>query len=330
MADVSPEQRVGQSLRGKYTLERLLGVGAMAAVYAARHRNGGTFAVKVLHASVGTQADLKMRFLREGYIANRIDHPNIVRIIDDDVDEATGSAFIVMELLDGMTLESEWQAGGRRLPPSRVVRIATLLLEVLEAAHGAGVVHRDIKPDNVFALRDGGIKVLDFGIARLMDASRQATGSGLMLGTPEFAAPEQAGGRVNEVGPRSDIYSVGALMFTLLTGEYVHRGRSSTEVMVLAATTPARSVLDIAPAIDPRLANVVDVALAFEIAGRWQNAPQMRRALGTVPVQSAAATTIGLSSGPRHPTPRMVPATVRASIHEEPEDAIPLVPNKRT
>jgi serine/threonine-protein kinase len=296
VADPTPEERVGQSLRGKYTLERLLGTGAMAAVYAARHRNGGTFAVKVLHPSIGLQPDLRMRFLREGYIANRIDHPNVVRIIDDDVDESTGSAFIVMELLDGVTLESEWQSAGQRLPVGRVLHITAQVLEVLEAAHGAGVIHRDIKPDNVFALRQGNIKILDFGIARLMDASRQATGSGVMLGTPEFASPEQAGGRVNEVGPRSDVYSVGAMMFALLTGQYVHVGRTPTEIMVFAATRPARSILDVAPDIDPRLANIVDVALSYTIEHRWQNAPLMRRALGSVPVAPVAA----ITHGPRH------------------------------
>src|SRR5438445_5911267 len=126
--DVPPERRLGQALRGKYTLERLLGVGAMAAVYAARHRNGGTFAVKILHDSLGGQNDLRMRFLREGYIANRIDHPGVVRILDDDVDDATGAAFIVMELLDGMTLEAEWASAGNRLPIGRVVHVASLLL----------------------------------------------------------------------------------------------------------------------------------------------------------------------------------------------------------
>lgn len=321
------EQRVGQSLRGKYTLERLLGVGAMAAVYVARHRNGGSFAVKVLHTSIALQADLKMRFLREGYIANRIDHPNIVRILDDDVDDATGSAFIVMELLDGMTLESEWLNAGRQLPVGRVLFLASLLLEVLEAAHGAGVIHRDVKPDNLFVMRTGGLKVLDFGIARLMDASRQATGSGQMLGTPEFASPEQAGGRVDEVGPRSDLYSVGAMMFTLLTGQNVHPARSPTESMVFAATRPARLILDVAAHLDPRLANVVDVALSFQREQRWQNAPQMRRALGTVPV-APITTVTPTAMGPERVSRAMpVSSTLRVPAGDV-EEAIPLVPKK--
>jgi serine/threonine-protein kinase len=226
-----------------------------------------------------------------------------------------------------VTFETEWMGAGKRLPVGRVTHMASLLLEVLEAAHGAGVVHRDIKPDNVFALRTGGIKVLDFGIARLMDASKQATGSGMMLGTPEFCSPEQAGGRVEEVGPRADLYSVGAMMFTLLTGEYVHPGRSPTESMVFAATRPARSILDVAPQLDPRLASVVDVALSFSREQRWQNAPLMRRALGTVPV--APITAITVPAVPERVS-RMAPvtSTLRVAANEE-EDAIPLVPNKR-
>ena len=300
----------------------------MAAVYEAVHRNGGRFAVKVLHDELATNGDLRMRFLREGYIANRIDHPGVVRILDDDVDDDSKSAFIVMELLEGMTLEAEWDGASKRLPAGRVVHVASRLLEILEAAHGAGVVHRDIKPDNVFVLRSGEIKVLDFGIARLMDASKQATGGGAMFGTPEYMSPEQAGGRVGEVGPRADVYSVGALMFTLLSGRYVHEGRSPTETMIFAATRPARSIFDVMPEIDPMLANVVDVATAFEIERRWQNAPQMRQALATIATKPVTQPVISV----RHPTPQkwqqMVPATRTLAI-EQNEDAIPLVPKKR-
>jgi serine/threonine-protein kinase len=296
----------------------------MAAVYEAVHRNGGRFAVKVLHDELAMNGDLRMRFLREGYIANRIDHPGVVRILDDDVDDESKSAFIVMELLEGMTLEVEWEQSNKRLPAGRVVHVASRLLEVLEAAHGAGVVHRDIKPDNVFVVRNGEIKVLDFGIARLMDASKQATGGGAMFGTPEYASPEQAGGRVSEVGPRADVYSVGALMFTLLSGRFVHEGRSPTETMVFAATRPARSIFDVMPDADPTLAHIVDLATAFEIDKRWQNTLAMKRALATI----ATAHNTQPSTSVRHTTPKMIPATRTLAI-EGPEDAIPLVPKKR-
>lgn len=270
------QEKVGTSLRGKYFLERLLGVGAMAAVFAATHRNGKLFAVKVLHPELAFASDLKARFLREGYIANRIQHPGVVAVIDDD--EHEGEAFIVMELLDGHTLEREWTAAGRRLPLAYAVDIAARTLDVLDAAHAAGVVHRDVKPDNVFLTRAGPLKVLDFGIARLVDASSK-THSGQMMGTPEFVAPEQAAGLTREIDARTDVYSVGAMLFTLLSGVNVHVARTPMEAMIFAATKPARSILEVMPQLDPLVANAIDVSLSFDKNARWASAALMRDVL---------------------------------------------------
>jgi len=270
------QRRVGTSLRGKYLLVRVLGVGGMAAVYEATHRNGARVAVKVLHREVAAIPEAKRRFLREGYIANQILHPSVVRITDDDED-ADGTVFVVMELLDGRTLESELTAGGGRMSAPRVLAITDALLDVLEAAHAAGVVHRDIKPDNIF-LTLGGLKVLDFGIARLVE-STSATQSGQMMGTAEFVAPEQAGGRVREIDGRTDLFSVGAMMFTLLSGQFVQQARTSMEYMIFAATKPARSIFDVMPGVDAGLANVIDVALAFDKERRWASAKHMQTAL---------------------------------------------------
>jgi serine/threonine protein kinase len=280
MADLleRAQKRVGTSLRGKYLLVRVLGVGGMAAVYEATHRNGARVAVKVLHREVAAIPEAKRRFLREGYIANQILHPSVVRIADDDED-ADGTVFVVMELLEGRTLESELAAGGGWMSAPRVIAITDALLDVLEAAHAAGVVHRDIKPDNIF-LTFGGMKVLDFGIARLAD-STNATKTGQMMGTAEFVAPEQAGGHVREIDGRTDLFSIGAMMFTLISGELVHQARTSIEYMVFAATKPARSVFDVMPGIEPGLADVIDVALAFDKEHRWASAKKMQTALRT-------------------------------------------------
>ena len=258
------QRRVGTSLRGKYLLVRVLGVGGMAAVYEATHRNGARVAVKVLHREVAAIPEAKRRFLREGYIANQILHPSVVRITDDDED-ADGTVFVVMELLDGRTLESELTAGGGRMSAPRVLAITDALLDVLEAAHAAGVVL-------------GGLKVLDFGIARLVE-STSATQSGQMMGTAEFVAPEQAGGRVREIDGRTDLFSVGAMMFTLLSGQFVQQARTSMEYMIFAATKPARSIFDVMPGVDAGLANVIDVALAFDKERRWASAKHMQTAL---------------------------------------------------
>ena len=272
-------KRVGTMLRGdKYVLEQLLGAGAMGAVYAARHRNGMRVAIKVLHPELARVEDVRRRFLREGYIANRVTHPGTVKVTDDDVD-VDGTTFLVMELLEGRTLEAEWAAAGSKLPAIRVAQVTERVLEVLTAIHAEGIVHRDIKPDNVFLTTGGALKLLDLGIARLVE-SRNATATGQMMGTPEFVAPEQAAGNVRDIDARTDLYSVGAMMFTLLTGEVVHPGKTGMEQMVFAATRPARSLFDVWPDAPPLLTNVVDVALSFDKSKRWTSAAEMKTALG--------------------------------------------------
>src|SRR5262249_53508789 len=149
--------RVGRVLNDKWTLERLLGVGGMAAVYAARHRNGARAALKILHADLAREEAVRERFLREGYAANRVEHPGAVRVLDDDIVKDgpdVGAAYIVMELLDGESLE---ERAGRppNLGEAEFLWIAEGVLAVLEAAHDHGVVHRDLKPANIFVARYG-------------------------------------------------------------------------------------------------------------------------------------------------------------------------------
>src|SRR5579871_4608846 len=141
--------RVGMVLQEKWTLDALLGVGGMAAVYAARHRNGKRVAVKMLHGDLGHEDEVKRRFLQEGYAANAIQHDGAVSVLDDDV-APDGSAFIVMELLEGETLEARWERLGRQLSPQETLAVADHVLDVLAAAHDKNVVHRDIKPENLF------------------------------------------------------------------------------------------------------------------------------------------------------------------------------------
>jgi serine/threonine-protein kinase len=298
------KKRVGTSLRGKYLIECLIGVGAMGAVYEGTHRNGMRAAVKVLHPWLSRIPVIKKRFLREGYIANRIDHPGVVRIIDDDED-ADGAAFIVMELLHGRTVEAEWAGANKKLPLDRVVQIADSLLDILDAAHAAGVVHRDVKPDNVFATQDGRIKVLDFGIARLVDNSSR-TPAGQTMGTPEFVAPEQASGRVSEIDARTDIFSVGAVMFTLLSGEYTQSARTSVEHMIYAATRPAPSIVSVMPDLPPDVAHVIDVSLSFERDGRFSSARAMQNALRAAMGMSERTSATNVASVP---SAKAVPAS---------------------
>jgi eukaryotic-like serine/threonine-protein kinase len=269
--------RVGSTVNGKYKLEALLGVGGMAAVYSATHRNGGRVALKVLHAELSRVDDIRTRFLREGYVANKVGHPGVVRVSDDDV-ATDGCVYLVMELLEGRTLELHRQVAGGRLPTAEALAIVGDVLDVLASAHANRIIHRDIKPENVFLMKTGETKLMDFGIARLLDASH-ATASGALMGTPAFMSPEQAGGRNQDIDARSDVWSCGALLFVLLTGEDVHRAKSGTEQMMYAASQPARSIKTSMPNLAPEVAQVIDVALAFDMRSRWQTAAAMRNAL---------------------------------------------------
>lgn len=155
-------------LCGKWTLRRLVGVGGMAAVYEAEHRNGKRVAVKVLHAELSIAGEVLSRFLREGYAANRVGHPGAVSVLDDGVAE-DGAAFLVMDLLEGETLEVRRTRSRGGLPVAEVLRIADAVLDILAAAHTRGIVHRDVKPENIFVTSAGEVRLLDFGIARVHD-----------------------------------------------------------------------------------------------------------------------------------------------------------------
>jgi eukaryotic-like serine/threonine-protein kinase len=273
--------RLGSTLRGKYRLERILGIGGMAVVYAVTHRNQKQFAVKMLHAELSMREDIRTRFLREGYAANSLKHPGAVAVLDDDVAE-DGAAFLVMELLEGGGVEELWEGFGQRLPLRATLALAHQLLDVLGAAHAKGIIHRDIKPANLFLTEDGTVKVLDFGIARVRDlvaGNSQATGTGMLLGTPAFMAPEQALAKSNEMDGQTDVWAVGATLFTLLSGQLVHEGDNASQLMVKTATAPARSLAVVAPDVPAPVVQLVDVALAFDKPARWASAHAMRDAV---------------------------------------------------
>ncbi len=239
------ELKPGTLLRGKWRLERFLGRGGMSSVYAATHRNGMRGAIKVLHRELNDNTVIKTRFLREGYVANKVDHPGAVKVLDDDATE-DGLVFLVMELLEGETLKQRWVKSDRRLELSIALDIADQVLDVLESAHANRIVHRDLKPDNIFLVESGGTKILDFGIARVLEAATpgaaDATSSAAMMGTPAFMPPEQALAHWHKVDARSDLFALGATLFTVLTGRLVHTGSTIPELLVAAATKQADSI----------------------------------------------------------------------------------------
>jgi serine/threonine protein kinase len=278
------EERVGQTFNGKWHVDRVIDMGGMAAIYEATHRNGKRVALKMLLPEYAKKEEAKRRFLQEGYAANQVNHRNAVSVMDDDVTD-DGAVFLVMELLEGETFEAWVKRSGERLPAADVLAVAEQVLDVLAAAHTNGIIHRDIKPGNIFVTSDGQIKVLDFGLARMRGGIRngpvgEGTVQGTVMGTPAYLSPEQAEGKTNLIDARSDIFSVGALMFRALTGRTLtpHDG-TMMDKLFWAMRKHAPPIATIVPTIDPSVAKVVDKALAFDRDNRWSDAKSMQKAV---------------------------------------------------
>lgn len=273
--------RTGMVLKEKWTLDRLLGTGGMASVYLGVHRNGSRVAIKMLHRFLSAHEETVRRFLREGYLANKVEHQGVVHVLDDDV-APDGAPFLVMELLDGSSLDAILASRGA-FPVRQAVEIVGEVLDVLAAAHDKGIVHRDLKPGNVFLSRDGNVKVLDFGIARLRETSSTATHAtmgGAILGTPAFMPPEQARGRWEEVDARSDLWAMGATLFMLLTNRSVREDAGTVnEALSEAISRPVPPIQGIIPELPAPIAAVIDRSLLFDKSARWASARDMRRAL---------------------------------------------------
>src|SRR6266540_4121060 len=240
------EARIGTVLRGKWRLERLLGSGGMAAVYVGLHKIGRRDAIKILHPQIARDEHLRARFDQEAHAANRFVHPGAVEVRDVNVTD-DGCPFLVMELLEGESLRARFDRLG---PPdtAEILRIADSVLDVLAAAHAQGIIHRDIKPDNLFCLPDGRIKVLDFGVARVREATNELhTRTGTALGTLPYMAPEQVKGM--DIDGRVDVFALGATMFRLIAKRHIHEGRSDAELLVKMATLPAPPLASVAPGV---------------------------------------------------------------------------------
>ena len=271
--------RIGERLIDKWLIDDLLGVGGMAAVYSATHRNGKRVAIKILHRDGALNEESRARFLREGLVANTVGHKGAVSVLDEDVTE-DGAPFFVMELFDGETLDHRLRRKGP-LDVEEVLSATYYLLDVLATAHEKGIIHRDIKPENVFLTRDAEVKVLDFGIAQLRQMSSTTTTQvGHTMGTPSFMPPEQARGRWDEVDARSDVWAVGATMFTLLAGRHVHEADTMNEVLLGAMSIPAKPIALYRPELPPAVSEVVDRALSFDKSDRWEGARAMQLAIG--------------------------------------------------
>jgi serine/threonine protein kinase len=300
---------IGTVIAGTYRLDGVLGTGAMASVFAATHlRNANRVAIKILHFDLTNNVDVRVRFLREGYAANSVRHAGTVRALDDGTTES-GAAFFVMELLEGETLEAFWERRGRQIPPLEVAELMVQLLDILSAAHAKGIVHRDIKPENLFVEHDGTLRVLDFGVARVLEGTLTETRAGSIIGTLPYMAPEQTLGKCHEVDARSDLWSVGATAFTLVSGRFVHDAETPEEMMVFNGSRQPRSLAEVAPDVASDFVDVVDRALRFDRTERWSSALAMRAAFAEMCRRARGPGLSGgaLSSASKEAEPRAEP-----------------------
>ncbi|HRG94871.1 MAG TPA: serine/threonine-protein kinase [Polyangiaceae bacterium] len=319
-AAVDSGSLVGQTIGGKFLVDAYVGGGAMGEVYRATHVDlGRTIALKVMRSDL-SDATFAMRFQREAKAASLLDHPNTVRVLDFGT-EASGLAYIAMEFLDGMDLYQLIKAE-HPLPDGRIVSLLGQALSAMKAAHRLGIIHRDIKPENIMVVEthddDGGelrevVKVCDFGIAKITEREgmqtepgRALTGMGTLMGTPEYMSPEQSRGE--PLDARSDLYSMGIVLFQMLTGRVPFTGDTPLGVVVKQVTDPPPRPSSIRPEVDPRLEEICLRALEKRPEDRFQSAGEMRAALlGVVdPSQSlpltraATESSRGVSSGTLH------------------------------
>jgi len=293
-----PSSLVGTTLDGRYVLTAHLATGGMGAIFRAQHVHlRKDFAVKVLRPDLTGSPDLVERFRREAEIASALDHDNIVKVSDFGR-SAEGYLFLVMELLTGESLFERLRREGF-VAPEEAVPILWQICSGLDAAHARGVVHRDLKPENVFLARTASgrevTKILDFGIAKIADPdSGTATQAGIVVGTPEYLAPEQAMGAA--VDGRADVYAVGLIAWRMLAGKHPFKADDARGLLMMQATRPVPPLTDPRPdlAAFPALVAAVARACAKDPGARQQSAAalqgELQAALGPAFLMPPGAT----------------------------------------
>ncbi len=315
---------VGQIISDKYKLLRLLGDGGMGSVFEAEHLQLGTHvAIKVLHAELARRSGIAERFVQEARVSAQIRSPHVVQV--SDVDKTSdGVAYLVMELLQGEPLAGVVRRE-RKLPVGTACEYASQILQGLEAAHALGVIHRDLKPDNVFVTFSGGkpvLKLIDFGIAKLKTAqtgeTKNLTVAGMLMGTPEYMAPEQAYS-ADKVDVRADLYAVGVMLYEMLSGKPPAEADDPRVLILKIERGEVTPLVQAAPGIEPPLAGLVHRAMAPRPELRFANATEMRIALEDILTGKRPATA-RLAASPAAPALNAVNAAALADTAQAGKD----------
>jgi serine/threonine-protein kinase len=269
---------VGLVLDGRYLVGARLARGGMATVYEAHdNRLDRTIALKVMHPSLADDEEFVTRFIREAHAAARLSHPNVVAVYDQGADQ--GHVFLAMELVRGRTLRDLIRERGN-VSPRQALEIFEPVLAALGAAHQAGIVHRDVKPENVLLSDDGRVKVADFGLARAVTgASSHTTASGVLMGTVAYLSPEQV--ERGHADPRSDVYAAGILLYEMLTGLKPYDGETAIQVAYRHVHDDVPAPSDLVPSLPRELDALVARATSRDPAGRPDDARQLLTEVAT-------------------------------------------------
>jgi len=309
---------VGQLLSGTYEILRVIGEGGMGRVYEARHTRlaNKRFAIKVLHQELARQSEVVTRFQREAEAASVLTHPNVVGVFDVNTGP-DGRPYIVAELLEGEQLGDHLDRRAK-LTVGEAVPIVRAVCTALSLAHENGIVHRDVKPENVFLLGGaGGVKVLDFGISKLSEQGQNLTKTGMVMGTPDYMAPEQARG--DRVDARADVYAVGAILYRALTGRKPFEGLDPMATLTAALVQEPPRPSSLEPSIPIALEMVIQHAMAKDPRERFQTMKDLEQALvpfdsggGVLPVVHTESGPVDVSGRTVISQPGLVPAVGRS------------------
>lgn len=312
---------LGKVISDRYRVLSLIGSGGWGRVYEVEHTLlNHRLAMKVLHTSHTLDDDKIVRFRREAQALVALDHPNVARVVDFTVSE-DGHFFLMMELLKGSSLSAELADG--KLPPEDGLRIVQQVCEGLAAAHEKGIVHRDVKPDNIWISRDEQgnprVRVIDFGLARMQgdnqSPSMNLTATGETIGTPAYMSPEQCRGRPAD--GRSDVYSVGCVLYEVLTGQQAFSADNVLDTMVLHVEGIVEPLIKANPALKEwgaSLQNVVDKALAVELKDRYQSVQELAEDIETLRQGKSVAQRTSIQAKWRKMSQRKAPATLVVAL----------------